>query len=163
MGKFTPEDDALLQQRGVDVPPKHIPITQLRHVRSSAEKKAVEEIANRQPCKNFKQFKPLFQQVAQEIQSGIRKTTRIRKQAGFSKTTIQPGSFFILNGQAAFVAEVGDEIKAPNGETDARLRVIYSNGTESNILLRSLQRALYKDETSRLISNPSAAGTLYSL
>jgi hypothetical protein len=56
---------------------------------------------------------------------------------------------------------VGEAIKAPNGETDARLRVIYSNGTESNLLLRSLQRAIYKDETSRMISEPSA-GPLFS-
>ena len=50
---------------------------------------------------------------------------------------------------------------APNGEFDARLRVIYSNGTESNLLLRSLQRALYKDETSRRVSDPSA-GPLFA-
>src|SRR5690606_10749723 len=56
----------------------------------------------------------------------------------------------------------GEPIRAPNGQFDARLRVIYSNGTESNILLRSLQRALYKDETSRRISDPSAAGPLFS-
>jgi hypothetical protein len=47
-------------------------------------------------------------------------------------------------------------MKAPNGETDARLRVIYSNGTESDLLLRSLQRALYKDEAGRRITEPSA-------
>lgn len=37
---------------------------------------------------------------------------------------------------------------------DARLRVIYANGTESNLLRRSLQRALYKDETGRRLSDP---------
>lgn len=44
---------------------------------------------------------------------------------------------------------------------DARLRVIYSNGTESNLLLDSLRRGLYKDESSRIISEPSA-GPLFS-
>lgn len=44
------------------------------------------------------------------------------------------------------MAEVGEQFLAPNGDPDARLRVIYSNGTESNLLLRSLQRALYKDK-----------------
>jgi hypothetical protein len=39
--------------------------------------------------------------------------------------------------------------------------VIYSNATESNLLLRSLQRALYKDETSRRVSEPTA-GPLFS-
>ena len=56
----------------------------------------------------------------------------------------------------AYVAEAGEIIKAPNGQLDARLRVIYSNGTESNLLRRSLQRALYKDDAGRRISEPSA-------
>jgi hypothetical protein len=54
----------------------------------------------------------------------------------------------------AYVAEVGDTIRAPNGESDARLRVVCANGTESNLLRRSLQRALYKDETGRRLSDP---------
>jgi hypothetical protein len=32
---------------------------------------------------------------------------------------------------------------------DARLRVIFDNGTESNMLMRSLQRALHKEEAGR--------------
>ena len=53
----------------------------------------------------------------------------------------------------AYVADVGETIKAPNGESDARLRVIYANGTESNLLRRSLQRALYKDDAGRRLVN----------
>lgn len=34
--------------------------------------------------------------------------------------------------------------------------MIYSNGTESDLLLRSLQRALYKDDAGRRITEPSA-------
>lgn len=77
------------------------------------------------------------------------------------KADIKEGEFFVLGGQTVYIAEVGEPIKAPNGETDARLRVIYSNGTESNLLLRSLQRALYKDEAGRRISEPTA-GPLFS-
>jgi len=32
--------------------------------------------------------------------------------------------------------------------------VIYDNGTESNLLMRSFQRSLYRDEAGRLITNP---------
>jgi len=71
------------------------------------------------------------------------------------------GDFFILGGQVVYVAEKGEEIKAPNGSTDARLRVIYSNGTESNLLLRSLQRALYKDDAGRRLTDPNV-GNLFS-
>jgi len=131
-------------------------ITSLRYVRTSAEKREAEEIASREKCADFEKFKPLFQQVQSDLESGLRTTRRFVKDAGFLKADIQVGQFFILGGQTAYVAEVGDQIKAPNGETDARLRVIYSNGTESDLLLRSLQRALYKDEAGRRITEPTA-------
>lgn len=148
------DDDALLRELGVES--ETASITELRHVRSAAEKRAAEEIANREKCEDFERFKPLFEAVQTELDQGVRITRQIRKDAGFLKTDISQGQFFILGGQVAYVAEVGERIKAPNGEFDARLRVIYSNGTESNLLLRSLQRALYKDETSRSVSEPSA-------
>lgn len=137
-------------------------ITELHHVRPVAEIRAAEEIANREVCKEFDKFEPMFKQVQAELTSNIRTSRSIRKNAGFLKTDIKQHEFFILGGQTLYVADVGAPIKAPNGSADARLRVIYSNGTESNILLRSLQRALYKDETSRIITDASGAGPLFS-
>lgn len=167
------DDEALLAELGVEAPD----ISELRHVRSSAEKRAAEDIAHRERCEDFEEFRPLFERVKQELKQEIRISGVIRKDAGFLKTDIKKGEFFILGGQTVYVAEVGETIKAPNGEMDARLRVIYSNGTESNILLRSLQRAIYKDDTSRRISEPGdgplfaskseeddlASGTVYVL
>lgn len=169
------DDDALLAELGVEA--ETSPITELRHVRSSVEKRIAEEIANRQKCEDFDTFKPIFDAVQADIETGVRSTNKIRKDAGFLKADIKEGQFFILGGQVAYVAAVGESFKAPNGENDARLRVIYSNGTESDLLLRSLQRALYKDESSRLISDPNlgplfagttneedlASGTVYVL
>lgn len=153
-------DDELLAQLGVDASATG-DITDLRYVRSAADKRAAEEIANRERCEDFDRFKPLFTAVQNDIDTGVRMTQPIRKDAGFLKTNIKAGEFFILGGQTAYVAEVGEPFKAPNGQSDARLRVIYANGTESNLLLRSLQRALYKDEVSRRISEPSA-GPLFA-
>ncbi|WP_020591508.1 GIY-YIG nuclease family protein [Kiloniella laminariae] len=136
-------------------------ITNLRHVRSSAEKRAAEEIANRESCADFETFRPLFARVQQELKDEIRSTRKFVKDTGFLKADIKQGEFFILGGQTAYVAELGETLKAPNGETDARLRVIFSNGTESNLLLRSLQRALYKDEAGRRITSPTA-GPLFT-
>lgn len=154
------DDDTLLAELGVEADPSS-DITELRHVRSVAEKREAEEIANRQTCEDFDRFKPLFEQVQQEIKSGIRTTRRFVKDVGFLKADIDEGQFFVLGGQTAYVAQVGELIKAPNGEFDARLRVIYSNGTESNLLRRSLQRALYKDDAGRRITDP-VAGPLFA-
>lgn len=54
-----------------------------------------------------------------------------------------------------------ETITNEQGRTDARLRVIFDNGTESNMLMRSLQRALNKDDAGRRITDPSA-GPLFS-
>jgi hypothetical protein len=136
-------------------------INELRHVRTSADKRAAEEIANREPCPDFEKFKPLFGSVQRDLDTGVRTTRRFVRDAGFLKADITGGQFFILGGQIAYVSEVGEIFKAPNGEYDARLRVIYSNGTQSNLLRRSLQRALYKDEAGRRITDP-VAGPLFA-
>ena len=144
------DEDALLAELGIgDGPADQNDITVLRHVRSRAEKRAAEEIADRTPCADFDKFQPLFEQVERELKSAVRKTLRFGRD-----TSIETGNYFIVGGQLAYVADVGEAIKAPNGETDARLRVIYANGTESNLLRRSLQRALYKDETGRRLTDP---------
>lgn len=151
-------EDALLAELGVNVDqiPCENDITVLRHVRSTAERREAEEIANRTLCKDFATFKPLFEQAERELGANVRKALRFGRD-----TSITSGNFFILGGQLAYVAEVGTLIKAPNGQDDARLRVIYANGTESNLLRRSLQRALYKDETGRRLTETSL-GPLFS-
>lgn len=151
------DDDALLTELGIAGDHSAAEdITQLRHVQSREERRAAEEIANRERCIDFDRFQLLFANAQAELDSGIRSTRPFVKDAGFQKADIGVGQFFILGGQMAYVAEVGEAIKAPNGEQDARLRVIYSNGTESNMLRRSLQRALYKDEAGRRVTEPTA-------
>lgn len=135
-------------------------ITTLKHVRSVSEIKAAEEIANREKCVDFEDFAHLFDQIQHDLDSGIRKTLPFGNYMGVD-VNIEEGDFFIVGGQLAYVAHVGETIKAPNGDNDARLRVIFSNRTESNLLKRSLQRALYKDEAGRRISDPDA-GPLFS-
>lgn len=154
------DDDTLLAELGIEGGSDD-DITKLRHVQTREERRAAEEIASRDKCEDFEKFKPLFEQVNRDIQAGLRTTRQIRKDAGFLKADIEVGQFFIVGGQVAYIAAIGDKIRAPNGEFDARLRVIYSNETESDILLRSLQRALYKDEASRVVSDPTV-GPLFS-
>ncbi|EEX08739.1 Sea11 [Ruegeria lacuscaerulensis ITI-1157] len=148
------DDDELLAELGVEV--ESPPITELKHVRSTAEKKAAEEVASRNRCEDFEAFKPLFEQVQKELDSGLRDTRPFEM-----KAEIEKGRFFIVGGQKAYVAEKGETTITDQGRTDARLRVIFDNGTESNMLMRSLQRALNKDEAGRRITEPTA-GPLFS-
>jgi hypothetical protein len=149
LGEF--EDDAdLLADLGV-APGGKGDISVLKHVRSRDEVKAAEEVANRKVCTDFDTFKPLFAAVKRDLETGARETRRFGEDAG-----IKAGEFFILGGQTVYVAEVLETFVTDYGRPDSRLRVIYDNGTESDLLLRSLQRGLYKDETGRRITDPTA-------
>jgi hypothetical protein len=148
------DEDELLAELGAKT--SAADITDLRHVRPSDERRAAEEIANRQKCEDFDRFKPLFLQVQKEIETGVRQTRPFEL-----KAEIRPGSWFIVGGQKAYVAEMGEIFSNAQGRTDARLRVIFDNRTESNLLMRSLQRALHKDEAGRRITDP-IAGPLFA-
>ncbi len=148
------DDAELLARLGVGAEAGDI--SELRHVRSSEEKRAAEEIANREKCSDFEKFRPLFREVQKELESGLRRTRPFEL-----KAEIRPGSYFIVGGQKAYVAEMGEMFSNAQGRTDARLRVIFDNGTESNLLMRSLQRALHKDEAGRRITDPTA-GPLFA-
>jgi hypothetical protein len=150
----TLDDDSLLVELGIAAASDD-DITVLKHVTSREEKRAAEEIANRTPCEDFDRFKPLFSQVKQELDLGMRETREFQRTA-----EIKQGEFFIVGGQIAYVAELGDEFVTEYERKDRRLRVIYDNGTESNVLARSLQKALYRDGAGRRITNP-AAGPLF--
>jgi len=153
------DDAELLSQLGVDAPHAG-DVTYLTHVKPRAEVRAAEEIASRTSCKDFEKFKPIFEAVQKELENGVRETQPFKDFA-----EIRESDLFILSGQKVYVAEVGEMFINQNNKKDSRLRVIYDNGTESDILLRSLQRALNKDVTGRRIveTTPgSSAGPLFA-
>lgn len=171
----TIDDDALLAELKDSAGAGDI--TELRHVRKSADKRAAEEIANRTVCEDFEKFKPIFEQVTRELKSGVRHTLPVQAMDELKMAEIQNGECFIVQGQIAYIAKVGEDFRTQYDRRDSRLRVIYDNGTESNLLMRSFQRALHRDSAGRLITNPDtgplfaeerteddlASGTIYVL
>ena len=131
-------------------------ITELRHVRSAEEKRAAEDIARRERCLDFDKFVDIFKQVKEDLVNSTRVTRPFEL-----KAEIRPGAFFIVGGQICYVSEMGETFTNPQGTTDARLRVIFDNGTESGMLMRSLQRLLHSDDAGRRITDP-AAGPLFA-
>jgi hypothetical protein len=146
------DDEAMLAELGVvDFGDSDDDIRSLKYVMSNAEKQAAEEIANRAKCYDFEKFAPIFEQVQQDLKSGVRETRPFEL-----KSEIDVGRLFVVGGQKAYVADKGEVFSNAQGRLDARLRVIFDNGTESNLLMRSLQRSLHKDEAGRRITEPSA-------
>ncbi|TPL47998.1 GIY-YIG nuclease family protein [Mesorhizobium sp. B2-4-2] len=134
-------DDELLNTASED-------IFHLRHARPRAARP--DKVSERKPAKDFQIFKPLFDACVADLVSGKRKSIKFA-----NEQEINAGEFFILNGIMVYVAEVNDP-HFRNGKRNARLRLIFENGTEGENLLRSLATELYKDPSGRRISSPEA-------
>jgi hypothetical protein len=128
-------------------------IFNLRHVQSYEKATSLADYTSqREPCPNFNEYEPLFDRVNIELKSAVREPLQFR-----NEQEIKQGQFFILNGIMVYVAEVG-EVYEKNGKKNARLKAIFSNGTQGNNLLRSLATELYKDPNGRRISDPRVGG-----
>ncbi len=148
-----PTDEELLSSLSME---RQDDVTRLVNVRSREEIRAAEEIAQRNQCAEFEVFQPIFEKVQSELDAGKRQTLKYQDNA-----EIRRGDLFILDGQKIMVADLGDQFINNYDRPDRRLRVVYANGTESDLLLRSLQRALNKDKASRRITEPGF-GPLFS-
>jgi len=153
-GGFAPEveaavsimdDAALLASLGVDASTAN-DVTEIMHVRTHQDRKAAQDVAQRKQCQDFELFRPVFEQVQRDLDAGMRRTMPFEHDG-----KLEPGDLFILGGQKVLVAEAAASIEKEYGREDRRLRVIIDNGTESNLWLRSLQRALYKNDGNRRI------------
>lgn len=106
-------------------------------------------VADRRLCPDFERFEPLFNSIRKDVDEGTRRPQPFRQER------VELGEFFVLKGQLVHVADLRDEHRR-NGKPDARLRVIFDNGTESNLLMSSLVRRLYEDKDARRIGTPDA-------
>ncbi|MBX3597398.1 MAG: GIY-YIG nuclease family protein [Rhizobiaceae bacterium] len=136
--------DDIFAEDGLDVQPE---LVQLRHVTPAAERQVPDHRADFVPCKDFDQFASLFETMQQALDSGAREATLVEKWA-----VIEPleGDFFIRNGLLAYIAEKSEGAQR-SGARDHRLRVIFSNGTESDPLMSSFRKSLSDDKTARVV------------
>jgi len=152
MAAIIASDDTLLRDSA-----EHI--FALHNVAAPASSKAtLDEIAKRRPCENFADFAPIFATISADLASGRRKTIPFEGEG-----SVKLGTAFIFHGLTAHIANV--DTKERHGKNyNARTRVIFDNGTESNLLLRSFARALYDDSHPRQIIEvaPAASGPLFT-
>lgn len=99
-------------------------------------------VANRKPCKEFEKFRPLFEQCHSDLEYNNRHIIRIT--GSHAQQSINVGSFALIYGLLAYVAESNEEF-LQGDRKNRRLRVIFENGKECDMLYRSLLSALYRD------------------
>jgi len=93
----------------------------------------------RKRASHFERYEPLFKLVQKEIANGTRKIIPVD-----TEKNIMPGKFYIDNGILLYVLSVGDYYIDKNGYRNAKLHLIYENGTENKaILLRSFASNLF--------------------
>jgi hypothetical protein len=114
-------------------------IFEIKYISVQKDRAKTDFLARRKSCKEFEKFEPLFKQCHIDLKDGNRKLIK------FSEDDIKKGSFFIVDGMLVYVAETNEIIRGKHSKLDGRIKCIFENGTESNLLFRSLGKALYKN------------------
>lgn len=127
-------------------------LTELKHTTPSADRHVPDHRAEFVHCPDFERFQERFETVQQGLETGERSAKPVKKWS-----VIEPieGDFFIRNGLLAMIAEKS-EMTARGGSRDHRLRVIFSNGTESDPLMSSFRKSLNDDKTARIVQKIGA-------
>mgnify|MGYP001626130932 FL=1 len=87
-----------------------------------------ENNAVRKPCIDFWRFETWFKQIHHMLKHGKAHFERLK-----TETFLQPGDVFLLHGALCYVADFAETEDRKSTRGNRRLRVIYENGTESNI------------------------------
>ena len=117
-------------------------IYQMEHVSSVETGKPYsdEDNAVRKPCEDFWKFEGFFKRIHESLAENTAHFEQLRTEQNLKQHDV-----FLLHGALCYIAEVNETEQRKSDRKNFRLRVIYENGTESNILMRSLARAVYKD------------------
>ena len=139
--------DDIFEEDDEDIPEAMVG---LRHVTPAAERETPVHRADLFPCKDFEVFEQGFLDMQTKLESGEREASPVEDR---QELRVKEGDFLIHRGFVAYVAEKTEHTRR-GGKPDHRLRMIFSNGMESDPLMSSLRKALAADKTARAIHRP---------
>lgn len=119
----------------------------IKHVSQKKDKELPDEIASRKHCEDFFRYEKFFQDIHKVLP-----TKMVMKERIVQESDAKVGQVFILNGLLCLVDSIIKEDTGESKRENPRLRVIFENGTEIDLLKRSLVRALYKDKHGRRVN-----------
>lgn len=114
----------------------------LKHIPRNDDRAAADFVARRQPCEDFDKYESLFKEIQNDLASSRRRLVK------FEQENLRMGEFYVHNGilllleSVDFEEEVQEFKSGSRVRKDGRTRCIFENGTESNMLYRSLYKAL---------------------
>lgn len=121
----------------------------LKEIKREQENKP-EHFSMRRHMNDFHKYEYLFKEVQADITSGRRRLVP------FKNYEILLHHFYVLNGQLLYIESIGERKKINNKsqrKTDARIHVIYENGTENTPLLNGLAASMY-GRNGKIVTEP---------
>ncbi len=93
-------------------------------------------VAKRKECKDFEKYEPIFKQCQIDLKEGKRKLI------SSVESKLKPGCFCVLDGVLLYMVNVYEGYRGNSEKINRRTKIVFENGTESNMLLRSLGKRL---------------------
>lgn len=147
-------DDLLLGSSSQTVNQKLFDTAHLHEIKREQENRP-ENKAQRKKMAGFEQYQGLFKQVQADLAAGRRQTIP------YKSNQIELHHFYVLNGQLMYIEAIGAEFENDNrsrNDKDARVHVIYENGTENHPLRNGLIASLYgskkRNGYGRIVTEP---------
>ncbi len=115
----------------------------LKHVNYNEDRASADFVARRKPCKDFDKYEPMLKAVQNDLFLGKRKLVN------FNQDNLRVGAFYVHNGVLFYLKEINItqkehyKLDGTRVREDGRTRCIFENGTESNMLKRSVEKILY--------------------
>jgi hypothetical protein len=116
---------------------------EFKHTPREIARAEADFVARRKPCKNFKDYEERFKSVQADLTNGKRILVE------FKQGNIREGAYYIHRGILFLLEKIDISKKDHYREdgtrvrADGRTRCIFENGTESNMLKRSVEKSLY--------------------
>lgn len=109
------------------------------------DRAAADFVARRKPCRNFENYTALFKMVQGDLKNGNRKLI------DFKQNTLRENTFYVHNGVLFYLEKITItqkehyKIDGTRVREDGRTKCVFENGTESNMLKRSIEKILYSN------------------
>lgn len=112
----------------------------------------------RYECQDFWRYEPHFEKIKSALREGTATFNKLQ-----TEQNLFVGDIFLLNGILCFIAEKTVE-ERKSKRKNYRLKLIFENGLESNMLMRSLAGSIYKDENGRqiLLNDDNSLAQIFS-
>jgi len=114
-----------------------------KHTPKEYERANADFVARRKPCKDFDKYESIFKEIQKDLANSKRKLV------DFKEDNLRQGDFYVHNGVLMLLEQINisqDEQSFSSGKRtrkDGRTMCVFENGTQSNMLYRSLAKILY--------------------